>query len=62
MGFGCWAGSAAALRAEIRTRLALERRVKAFMREHHMVFGGFLQQSAREGSGRAIAPPRSGWE
>jgi hypothetical protein len=61
MGFGCWAsGSASALRAEIRTRLALERRVKAFMREHHMVFGGFLQQSSREGSG-AIALPSCGW-
>lgn len=48
-------GSASALRAEIRTRLALERRVKAFMREHHMVFGGFLQQSSREGTAGAAA-------
>ena len=38
-------GAAAAVRAEIRTRLRLERRVKAFMREHRQTFGSFFQRS-----------------
>lgn len=41
-------GAASAVRAEIRTRLRLERRVQDFMREHSEAFGAFLQTSGRE--------------
>ena len=41
------AATASALRAEIRQRLALNRRVKSFMSEHAEVFGEYLEQRKR---------------
>ncbi|CAE7608976.1 unnamed protein product [Symbiodinium sp. CCMP2592] len=43
-------GAVSTMRAEIRTRLRLERRVKAFMSAHADSFGDLIQSSSREGA------------